>query len=191
MMSALYIAEKKFEKEDYTETHLERGEYEKCVFVKCNFYSSDLSGRVFIDCEFVGCDLSMAKTGGTSFNGVKFSGCKMLGIHFENCNDFGLSFSFEKCILNHSTFFRKKIKKTEFDACQLHECDFTEADLTGSVFSECDFERAVLSGTNLEKSDFRSSYNYSIDPETSRIKKAKFSLNGIPGLLTKYNITIE
>ncbi|MGB5462457.1 MAG: pentapeptide repeat-containing protein, partial [Aureibaculum sp.] len=34
-------------------------------------------------------------------------------------------------------------------------------------------------------------YNYSIDPEKNPIKKAKFSQDGIGGLLDKYDIVIE
>jgi hypothetical protein len=43
----------------------------------------------------------------------------------------------------------------------------------------------------LEKADFRTAFNYSINPETNRIKKAKFSKEGLNGLLDKYDIEIE
>ena len=43
----------------------------------------------------------------------------------------------------------------------------------------------------IEKADFRNSHNYTIDPETNSIKKAKFSLPDVIGLLSKYNIDIE
>lgn len=69
--------------------------------------------------------------------------------------------------------------------------DFTECDLAGAMFSECDLARATFDNTNLEKADFRSSYNYSIDPEKNRMKKAKFSLTGVVGLLDKYDIVID
>jgi len=39
--------------------------------------------------------------------------------------------------------------------------------------------------------DFRTSVNYSLDPERNRIKKARFSLSGIAGLLDKYDIEID
>jgi uncharacterized protein YjbI with pentapeptide repeats len=114
----------------------------------------------------------------------------MLGLRFENCNEFGLSFSFEKCLLNDSSFFKTKIKKTVFTGCQLHGVDFTECDLTSSVFSKCDFKGAVFSKTNLEKADLKTSFNYSIDPEQNRLKKAKFSIPGVTGLLDKYDLSI-
>jgi uncharacterized protein YjbI with pentapeptide repeats len=75
--------------------------------------------------------------------------------------------------------------------CNLQETDFSEADLTSSIFDNCDLHRAIFYNTNLEKTDFRSSYNYSLDPERNRIKKARFSRLGITGLLDKYNIEIE
>ncbi|MBK8053378.1 MAG: pentapeptide repeat-containing protein [Saprospiraceae bacterium] len=68
---------------------------------------------------------------------------------------------------------------------QLQETDFAEADLTNVIFDTCNLEQANFDRTTLEKADFRSSYNYTIDPEINRVKKAKFSVFGISGLLTK------
>jgi uncharacterized protein YjbI with pentapeptide repeats len=115
----------------------------------------------------------------------------MLGLQFGDCSTFGLSFSFENCIINHSSFYSLKIKKTSFLNTQIQEVDFTDCDLTNSIFDNCDLTRASFNNTNIEKSDFRTSYNYSINPEINRIKKAKFSLLGIAGLLDKYDIIIE
>jgi len=73
----------------------------------------------------------------------------------------------------------------------MQETDFTETDLTSTIFETCDLQRAIFYATILEKADFRSSFNYSLDPERNRIKKARFSRLGIAGLLDKYNIEIE
>jgi len=73
----------------------------------------------------------------------------------------------------------------------MQETDFTETDLSSAIFETCDLQRAVFYATILEKADFRSSFNYSLDPERNRIKKARFSRLGIAGLLDKYNIEIE
>ena len=66
-----------------------------------------------------------------------------------------------------------------------------DTDLSLSVFSNCDLAGAMFENTNLENSDLSSSFNFSIDPENNRIKKAKFSTSGIKGLLDKYDIIIE
>jgi fluoroquinolone resistance protein len=186
-----YTADKTFDKDNFTQTHLLKGEYENCVFNQCDFSNSDLSEIKFIDCEFKSCDLSLAKINRTAFRDVKFKECKMLGLRFDTCHDFGLAFFFEGCVLNHSCFAATKIKKTTFRSSQLQETDFTDSDLTGAVFDRCDLNRTTFDNTVLEKTDFRTSFNYSIDPEINRIKKARFSLAGIPGLLAKYDIEIE
>ena len=73
----------------------------------------------------------------------------------------------------------------------MQEVDFEDCDLTNAGFINCNLAAAIFVNTILEKADFRSSYNYSIDPERNRIKKAKFSSIGLAGLLNKYDIEIE
>jgi len=190
-MEEVYTADKDFDKIDFTAGILHKGEYEGCVFTGCNFSGATLAGCSFVSCTFDGCNLSMAKLAGTALREVQFKNCKMLGLRFDECNDFGLSVSFDRCILDHSSFYQAKLKKTVFKDTQLHEADFTEADLSASVWNGCDLAGAVFDRTLLEKADFRTAYNYSIDPEHNRIKKAKFSLPAVTGLLHKYNIDIE
>jgi uncharacterized protein YjbI with pentapeptide repeats len=69
--------------------------------------------------------------------------------------------------------------------------DFTGCDATGAVFDQCNFAGATFENTILEKADLRSSCNYFIDPEANRIKKARFSLSQVSGLLAKYGIEID
>jgi uncharacterized protein YjbI with pentapeptide repeats len=165
----------------------------------------------------------MVKLVNTGLRDIRFSDCKMLGLHFEDCSDFLFAVHFdkcilnlssffkqklkktifkdcsdflfavhfEKCILNLSSFFKQKLKKTIFKECSLHEVDFTEADCSQANFDNCDLTGAKFEKTNLEKADMSTSFNYSIDPELNRIKKAKFSMDGIAGLLDKYDIEIH
>lgn len=186
-MKETYIHDKTFDRNDLPT----KGEYENCIFHNCNFANSDLSEFKFIDCTFNGCNFSLVKLNKTTFHDVKFKDCKMLGLRFDTCNEFRLSFSFDGCQLNHSSFYKTKVKKTVFKNSQLQETDFSEADLTSSVFDNCNLIQAVFDHTILEKADFRTSYNYSIDPEINRIKNAKFSIFGVSGLLDKYDIEIE
>jgi hypothetical protein len=50
---------------------------------------------------------------------------------------------------------------------------------------------AVFDRTGLEKADFREALNFRIDPETNRIKGARFDLDGLPGLLVKWGIKVQ
>jgi len=115
----------------------------------------------------------------------------MLGLQFYDCSEFGLSFRFDNCKLGHSSFYKTKIKKTVFKNSQLEEVDFIECDLASSSFENCNLAKARFENTILENADFRTSYNYSINPEINRMKKAKFSLTQVTGLLDKYDIEID
>jgi uncharacterized protein YjbI with pentapeptide repeats len=73
----------------------------------------------------------------------------------------------------------------------LQEVEFGEADLTGVQFDQCDLNRAVFEQTILEKADFRTARNFTIQPEQNKVNQAKFSVEGLPGLLSHYPIQIE
>ena len=190
-MSQAFTQDQIFDKLDFTQEPLTKGEYENCKFTNCNFEETNLNDIKFMDCNFQDCNWSLVQIIGTVLREVKFKDCKMLGLQFETCNDFGLSFSFENCQLNHSTFFQMNIKKTIFRNCQLREIDFSESNLSNVIFDNCDLAQAIFINTVLDKADFRTAYNYSIDPESNRLKKAKFSILGISGLLDKYDLIIE
>ncbi|MCG3167850.1 MAG: hypothetical protein POELPBGB_03649 [Bacteroidia bacterium] len=187
----LYQQDQTFDKLNHSITPLAKGEYEKCVFKNSDLSNSDLTEFKFIDCQFIACNVSLAKLLRTTLRDVTFKECKLLGLHFDKCNEFGLSLGFEDCNLNHSSFYKTKIKKTVFKNTQLHEVDFTECDLSVAVFDNCDLLHAKFDNTLLEKTDLRSAFNYSINPDSNRIKKARFSLSGVIGLLDKYDIDIE
>ena len=190
-MEKKYIFEKSFDKIDFTENKLEFGEYENCTFSNCNFSNADLTNIVFTESEFVDCNFSSAKLFSTAFRDIVFKGCKLLGLQFDNCNEFLFLVNFDACNLNLSSFYGMKMKNTHFKNTTLHEVDFTETDLTNSLFHNCDLLKAIFDNTILEKADLRTALNYSIDPESNRIKKAKFSMEGVIGLLNKYDILIE
>ena len=148
-MSLPLFTDTTFEKKDFRDTPLEKGEYENCKYSKCILSGTDCSSILFIDCTFFGSDLSLVNLAKTCFRDVTFKDC------------------------------------------YLHEADFTESDLTAAIFDHCDLARATFDHTILEKADFRTAVNYSIDPENNKIKKARFSVAGIAGLLDKYDIDID
>ncbi|MEI6692755.1 MAG: pentapeptide repeat-containing protein [Chlorobium sp.] len=190
-MNTQITENKVFEKISFRETLLEKGVYEECLFINCNCNTSDLSGITFRTCTFNNCDCSLMSINKTSLQDVKFINCKLLGVQFNLCNGFLLGLDFENCILKLSAFHKLKLKNTRFNRCNLEEADFSEADLTGAVFEECNLLKATFMHTNLEKADFRSSCNYSIHPEINRIRHARFSIPGVVGLLSQYDIDIE
>lgn len=189
-MNMKLIESQNFEKNDFTVKRPEKAEYDHCTFMNCNFYESDISDTTFSVCTFENCDFSLARCMNAVFNDVRFINCKLLGLHFDSCNPLLLSVYFDKCLIRISSFYKLKLKKTQFIHCNLQEADFTDADLSGAIFDNCDLQGALFENTNLEKADLYSSYNYSIDPEKNRIRKARFSRAEVIGLLIKYDIEI-
>ena len=74
---------------------MEKGNYEDCEFLNCDFSQSDISAIIFSDCTFRECNLSLAKLILTVFKNVKFKNCTLMGLHFDDCNQNLLSFGFE------------------------------------------------------------------------------------------------
>lgn len=190
-MHETYFEGKTFERTQVQEQPLVLGEYENCHFRDCDFANANLSQFSFVDCVFQGCNFSLTQIAGSTFRDVIFRHCKMLGLRFDRCNTFALSFGFDNCILDHSSFYQLKLAKTLFKNSHLHDVDFTESNLTAATFEACDLQGSIFNQTILEKCDFRTSYNYAIDPEDNRVKGARFSQSGLGGLLEKYRLRID
>ena len=167
----------------------EREDYEKCEFVNCTFV--DISNLNFINCIFKNCNLSNCKINNAKLQGVHFVDCKLLGLNFFQAKDFAFEVCFIKCLLDYASFDSKKLNKSEFKYCKMHEVNFTNADLSKVVFIDCDLYEAVFANTNLSGVDFTSSLNFAIDPEINTIKKAKFLSQDLFRLLTRHDIIIE
>lgn len=190
-MEEFIYVHKTFEKENYFGKRITDREFDGCTFTNCDFSNCDFSGTVFLDCQFTDCNLGMMTVIKSGFKTVTFKTCKVLGIQFHDCDDFLFNVHFEDSIVDYSSFARKKMPKTKFINSSLKEVSFTGTDLTGSVFDNTNLDQAVFNDTVLKEVDFRTAYNYSIDPEFNPMKKAKFSVQGIPGLLDKYDIKIS
>ena len=187
---SIYKYDQQFEHIHALETPFEVGEYEECVFSHVDFGSANLTDFNFSGCVFEHCNLSGVRLDGAILRDCKFEHCKLLGLRFETCNTLVFSVSFADCLLDHSSFYQLKIKKMPLLRCSLKEVDFTEADLSEVNFADCNLMDALFDRTILEKANFTTAQYYRINPNTNNIKKAKFSLDGLPGLLASYNIEI-
>jgi len=167
----------------------EREDYEKCEFVNCTF--ADISNLNFINCIFKNCNLSNCKINNTKLQDVEFVDCKLLGLNFFQAKDFAFEVCFVKCLLDYASFDSKKLNKSEFKHCKMHEVNFTKTDLSKTTFTDCDLYEAIFSQTNLSGVDLTSIKNFYIDPEINNLKKAKLLSQDLERLLYKYDIIIE
>lgn len=189
-MEELIHIQKTFDKVVFINKKVQNREFEDCIFKNCDFSSSDFSNNIFMDCEFIDCNLSMTQLVGTSLKTARFTNCKLMGIAFNSCTDFLFDVRFQDCVLDYSSFSNKKMPKTHFINSSLKEVSFTNTNLTQSVFDNCNLEGAIFNETQLKEVNFATAYNYTIDPEFNPMKKARFSAQGIVGLLNKYDIKI-
>jgi uncharacterized protein YjbI with pentapeptide repeats len=146
---------------------------------------------VFTDCIFTSCNISNAKLGNTAIREIQFNDCKLLGLHFDDCNDFLFAAKFTNCNLHLSSFYQRKMRQARFSNCDLQETDFSMAELVQATFDQCNLAGAVFDATNLEKADFRTSYHFTINPISNKIKKARFSKDSLEGLLSYLDIIID
>lgn len=190
METETYHQNKTFSAINYAEKELVGREFDKCNFKQVNFSNCKIQNCIFSDCVLEDCNLSLAQFPRTGFSSVKFKNCKLLGVDFNPVRDFSFSVSFDNCILDYASFSKKKLRNTLFKKCRILEANFEESDLTGSIFVDCDLNRASFSNTILIEVDFTSAYNFSIDPDKNQMKKAKFSVSGLQGLMEKYNLIV-
>jgi uncharacterized protein YjbI with pentapeptide repeats len=107
------------------------------------------------------------------------------------CNKLIFEIAFNDCILDFSKFYTLKLKGTSFIKCSIIAVDFMSADLTEAKFDFCDLYRSEFDKAIANKANFKTSYNYTINPEKTKIKKAIFSLEGLKGLLFKYDVVVQ
>ena len=169
---------------------METALHQNKTFDTIDYSDQKLSDNEFINCEFINCNLAMIDLTGTSLKTVRFKDCKLLGIHFSKCTDFLFNVNFQECVLDYSSFANKKMPKTKFNSCSLREVSFVGTNLTSSVFDNSNLDGAIFNNTQLAGADFSKATNFKIDPEFNPMKKAKFSTQGIIGLLDKYDIKI-
>ncbi len=166
-------------------------EFEACIFNGCDFSRCTFLAVTFIDCVFNDCLFDRAKINYVAFRTVTFNRCQMREVNFAMCDKLIFEIAFNDCILDFSKFYTLKIKETVFTKCSIIAVDFMSADLTGVVFDRCDLYRSEFDKAIANKANFKTSFNYTINPQKTKIKKAVFALEGLKGLLAQHEIIVD
>lgn len=186
-----YYTDFKFQQPDLISSQLKKGTYDGCSFEEIDFSNQFLDGYTFLDCIFRGCNLSNSNVGGSQFSDSRFLDCKLLGLKMENKGMLNSGLTFINCHMDFASARSSILRGTSFEGCSLRDADFSDCDLSGASFITCDLNRALFFHSNLEGVNFTTSLNISLDPDQNRLKKARFSLQSLPGLLQKYGIEID
>ncbi len=186
-----YFFDIEYNNQIFTQEFFNLKEFECCTFNDCNFSKCSFVGVSFIDCTLNNCVLDQAKIGNVAFRNAIFNTCQIREVNFAMCDKFIFAITFNECILDFSKFYTLKIKGTSFLDCSLIAVDFMATDLTEVIFDNCDLYRSEFDKAIANKVDFQTSYNYTIDPSKTKLKKAIFSLKEVKGLLFKHDLLIK
>jgi uncharacterized protein YjbI with pentapeptide repeats len=186
-----YFLDKEYNNHNYGVDEVNFKEFECCTFNQCTFSACNFMDVTFIDCVFNDCIFNEGKINHVALRTVTFNRCEIKDVNFAMCNKLIFEVRFNDCDLDFSKFYTLKIKGTPFINCSLIAVDFMATDLTEVLFENCDLYRAEFAKAIANKANFKSSYNYTIDPKTTKLKKAIFSLEGLKGLLYKHEIIVK
>jgi len=103
-MNPSVFEDQDFKQKNYADASLPHAEYLQCRFLDCDFSNASLLEATFAECEFISCNFSMASLKNTSFREAQFKQCKLIGVDFSLCKPFLLSFSFDECQMDYSSF---------------------------------------------------------------------------------------
>jgi uncharacterized protein YjbI with pentapeptide repeats len=186
-----YFLDIEYNSHTYGVDEINLKEFEGCTFNNCTFSACNFIGVTFIDCVFNDCIFSEAKINHVALRTVTFNRCEIKEVNFSMCDKLIFEVRFNNCTLDFSKFYTLKIKSTQFLNCSLIAVDFMATDLTEVLFENCDLYRAEFAKATANKANFKTSYNYTIDPKTTKLKKAIFALDGLKGLLYKHDIIVK
>jgi uncharacterized protein YjbI with pentapeptide repeats len=186
-----YFLDLEYQNHIYGREEVNFKEFERCTFKQCDFSQCNFIAVVFIDCVFTDCNFNGAKINHVALRTATFYHCQIKEVNFAMCDKLIFEIAFYDCVLDFSKFYTLKIKGTLFQECSLIAVDFMSTDLTEVIFDCCDLYRAEFSKAIAAKTNFKSSWNYTIDPEKTKLKKAIFALEGVKGLLYKHQLVID
>jgi uncharacterized protein YjbI with pentapeptide repeats len=169
---AEYFLDIEYKSITYGEEEVNFKEFECCTFTKCNFSQCAFVAVTFIDCTFNDCTFSNAKINYVAFRTVTFNKCEIKDVNFAMCDKLIL-----KLRLRIIGFFQVlKLRNFFYQSPASSAVDFMSTDLTEVLFENCDLYRSEFAKAIANKANFKTSFNYTIDPKTTKLKKAVFAL---------------
>ncbi|MES2800926.1 MAG: pentapeptide repeat-containing protein [Bdellovibrionota bacterium] len=164
--------------------------FDACTFKQGNFNGAALKNCRFVDCTFEHCDMSNVQLTSSTLRSVKFQNSKLVGINWTAASEV-MHLGWYECILNYGNFSGLDLRKCVVFQCSAIEADFIQTNFSEANLCGTDFALARFASTILIKADFRQAKNYSIRPDSNKIKNAKFSLPEATLLLYGLDIVLE
>jgi fluoroquinolone resistance protein len=178
-----FYGEREFFKVNYIEQEIHETEFYKCQFTECNLYKTRFIDCEFENCTFEKCDMSLISLTGSRLLDVEFKETKILGVDWTVLKK-PYRFSFNKCNLDNSSFYKMELNNLIITECSAREVDFIEANLSKVLLTYTDLYHARFNGAN-------NAINYSINPNHCKMKKTIFSLPEAISLLNSFDLILK
>jgi fluoroquinolone resistance protein len=183
-----------FRRVNYAGKQVNRRIFDQCVFANCTFAEAVFANCKFRDCTFRECDLRLAQVPGATFTNTGFERSKVTGVNWTTSawpkGGLFTPVHFTDCDIGLSVFFGLDLRKIQIVRCSAKGADFAEADLTQANCTGTDFTESRFLHTDLTEADFTGATNYSIAASMNTLKKTKFALPEVIGLLYGLDIII-
>jgi uncharacterized protein YjbI with pentapeptide repeats len=92
--------------------------------------------------------------------------------------------------MHDTSFYAMNLEHIQLNHCDLKGSDFTGITAINASFPGCNFTDVTFDESDLSGADFTTSTDYRINPLKNRIKKAKFSVSGLYGLVSDFDIEV-
>lgn len=149
-----------------------------------------LVGYRFEECLFEHCDLSNIDIRDAAFQDVRFVDCKLQGLRWDAAAAMNFACAWTRCNLDFAVFEGVDLRHCRFVEVRLHEADLARALCQTLHFDRCSFAGASWSGADCSDADFTTSDGMAMDPESTRLRGAKFRADQLAGLLVKHGLVV-
>ena len=165
-------------------------EFIDCTFIGVNFSDQSVKNSKFIDCKFNSCNCSGLNVLNTTFRDSQYENSKLMGINWSLANTIS-NLMILNSQLDFSVFQNLDLSQSVFENSSVREVDFSDSKLVKAKFVECNLAGSIFNGCDLSGADLSSALDYTIDPNFTKLKKAKFSMPEAMSLLRSLDIIIE
>ncbi len=195
---------------------MEEKYYEAQTFENLKFHGETFEGYKLVDCSFIGCSFEDCRLVRSLVSGCTFDKCAVTNLkaegyaqiqyaEFANCRLVGINWQqllpsgrfgepirkLQGCSLKYNTFAEMDFKKFDFSDNEVSASIFAQCQLAESKFRQCRLEKTEFFQCDLQNADFRDASGYQVDIMSCKVRGARFSFPEAMNLLGGLGIKID
>ena len=149
-----------------------------------------LVGYRFEECTFKQSDLSNIDIRDAAFQDVRFEDCKLQGLRWDAASAMNFACAWTRCNMDFAVFEGLDLRHCRFVEVRMQEADLGRTLCQTLHFAHSSFPGTTWSGADCSGADFTTTEELTIDPDSTRLRGAKFRADQLAGLLTKHGLVV-